>query len=264
MNRSVVVVAIATLALLIAGCGEDGSTSGGSGGQVTVAAAADLRPAFTELGKAFEQQTGIHPVYSFGSSGQLAQQVINGAPFALFASASVGYVDDVIDAGRGDANTKATYAFGRIVVWASDRKYTLDQLAAPSVGKVAIANPEHAPYGVAAQQALKRAGVWDAVEPKLVLGENVSDTQQLAKSGNAGAAIISLSLAVASDGRYTMIPRRLYQPLEQALVVVGDGEGAARARRFARFLGSADGRAVMRRYGFLLPGDQLPAAATGG
>lgn len=264
MNRSVVAAIIVTLALLIAGCGEDeGSKPAGSGGDVSVAAASDLRPAFTELGKAFEQRTGIHPVFSFGSSGQLAQQVANGAPFDLFASASVGYVDDVIEAGRGDAATKATYAFGRIVVWSPDRKYTLRGLAAPSVRKVAIANPEHAPYGVAAQQALESAGEWDDVEPKLVLGENVSDTQRLAASGNADAAIIALSLALASDGRWALIPKRLHQPLEQALVVVGNGDGAARAWRFAQFLDSADGRAVMRRYGFLLPGEQLPAGVTG-
>lgn len=259
MSRSVVAVAIA-MALLVAACGEDESTgSRESGGEVAVAAASDLRPAFAELGKAFEQQTRIHPVFGFGSSGQLARQVVNGAPFDLFASASVGYVDDVIDAGRGDAQTKATYAFGRIVVWSPDRRYTLDQLAAPSVRKVAVANPEHAPYGVAAEQALKSAGVWDTVQRKLVLGENVSDTQRLARSGNADAAIVALSLAVASDGRWALIPKRLHQPLEQALVVIGDGKAAARARRFAQFLGSANGRAVMRRYGFLLPGDQLPA-----
>jgi molybdate transport system substrate-binding protein len=251
-------LAVASVALvLVAGCGGGAAGERRSGARVNVAAASDLRPAFTELGRRFEQQTGIRVVFSFGSSGQLAEQIVNGAPFDLFASASVGFVDDVLDAGRGDPATKATYAFGRLVVWSREREYRLADLSGPDVRRVAIANPEHAPYGQAAREALQRSGAWPAVEDKLVLGENVSDTQRLAMSGNADAAIVALSLALASEGKWTFVSERLHEPLEQALVVTAEGEHAAPARRFADFVGGQDGRAIMRRYGFLLPGERL-------
>jgi molybdate transport system substrate-binding protein len=254
----------ALLAGLCAGCGGSESqavrerSAEGSGGQITIAAASDLRPAFTKLRAEFNRRTGTHVAFSFGSSGQLAQQIVNGAPFDLFASADVGFVDQVIEAGRGAPETKATYAFGRIVVWSPDRRYTLNDLADPSLRTVAIANPDHAPYGRAAREALKRMTRWQAVEPKLVIGENVSDTQRLARSGNADAAVVALSLALASEGEWSRVPARLHEPLEQALVVTGEGDEGQRAREFAGFVDSRDGRTVMRRYGFLLPGEQLP------
>jgi molybdate transport system substrate-binding protein len=256
--------ALALAAGLIGGCGGDAPTvAGGRDGTLSIAAASDLRPAFTRLAREHERRTGDRVVLSFGSSGQLAQQIANGAPFDLFASASVAYVDAVLAAGRGDPGTKSTYAFGRIVVWSRDRAYELEDLAGGDVRRVAIANPEHAPYGQAARQALERAGVLAEVQPKLVLGENVSDTQRLAASGNADAAVVALSLAVASDGRWTRVPARLHDPLEQALVVTEEGEGARSARRFAAMLDGREGRAAMRRYGFLLPGERLPGAAAG-
>lgn len=248
---------LAAIALLAAGCGDGREAAGKDAArELTVAAAADLRPAFTELGRAYEARTGTEVTFSFGSSGQLAQQLVNGAPFGVFASASADFVDEVLDAGRGDPATKATYAFGRIVVWSPGRRYDLTDLAGDDVRRVAIANPEHAPYGRAAREALQRAGILDAVEPKLVLGENVADTQRLARSGNADAAIVALSLAVAAPGEWTRIPERLHEPLEQALVVTAEGDRAAAARRFAAFVTSPDGRRVMRRYGFLLPGER--------
>ena len=266
-------LALAFLAfVLAAGCGgDDGATASGqrsggqrSGGQIIVAAASDLRPAFTELGERFQELAGIRVAFSFGSSGQLAEQIVNGAPFDLFASASVEFVDEVLDAGRGDPATKATYAFGRIVVWSPKHKYRLSDLADADVRTVAIANPDHAPYGQAAREALERSGALAAVEGKLVLGENVADTQRLAMSGNADAAIIALSLALASGGKWTPVSERLHEPLEQALVVTGEGANAARARRFARFLGGEHGRAIMRRYGFLLPGERLESSPAAG
>jgi molybdate transport system substrate-binding protein len=249
--------ALLLAAALLAGCGgdESGAQTGG-GDALAVAAASDLRPAFTELGERFERRTGARVTFSFGSSGQLAQQLVNGAPFDLFASASVGYVDDVLAAGRGDAATKQTYAFGRLVVWSRDRELALADLADPALRTVAIANPEHAPYGRAAREALQRAGAWEAVEPKLVLGENISDTLRLARSGNADAAVVALSLALAAvDGRHTPIPERLHDRIEQALVVAAEGERADLARRFAAFVAGDEARPVMRRYGFALPGE---------
>jgi molybdate transport system substrate-binding protein len=269
----VAVVAVG-MALALSGCGGSADTESSAGedgaaapAQILVAAASDLRVAFEELGAAFAKETGTEVTFTFGSSGQLAQQIANGAPFDLFASADVGYVDDVIDAGRGDAETKRTYAFGHIVIWSRDRSYPdLAAVAADeALTKLAIANPEHAPYGVAAEQALERAGVYDDVARRLVFGENISDTLRLAQSGNADAAIVALSLAITSDGEWTPIPEGLHEPLEQALVVTAESDEQARlARAFADFVSSAEGREVMRRYGFLLPGDDAPAEAAGG
>lgn len=227
---------------------------------ITVAAAADLRLAFEELGRAFEAQSDTEVTFSFGSSGQLAQQIRNGAPFDVFASANVELVDDVIAAGKADRSTKSTYAFGRIVVYTAEPggPTTLDGLAAPGVQRVAIPNPEHAPYGVAAEDALRAAGVNERVAPKLVLGENVSDTLRLATSGNADAAIVALSLVITrQDGTWALVDPALHRPLEQALVVTStDPARAELARRFAAFVGSPAGREVMSRYGFVLPGEQ--------
>jgi molybdate transport system substrate-binding protein len=253
------IVALAA-ALAAAGCGFGGGDASAAEEELLVAAASDLRYAFEELGGLFEEETGTRVTFSFGSSGQLARQLIEGAPFDVFASANVSFVDEVVDAGRGDPATKATYALGRIVVWARDRELRLEELGGESVGRVAIANPEHAPYGLAARQALESAGLWEPVEPKLVYGENVSDTHRLASSGNVDAAISALSLALApgDDGRWTLVPVHLHEPLEQALVVSAPDARAATARAFVDVVGSPAGREVMRSYGFLLPGDPQP------
>jgi molybdate transport system substrate-binding protein len=272
MCRSRTVVFVVGLAAVLAasacGSGSAGESDSGTGAEstpgavdeITVAAAADLRLAFEELGRSFEADTGTRVTFSFGSSGQLKEQVLNGAPFDVYASANVDFVDEVIAAGKADGATKATYAFGRIVVYSPSRGpnavTTLDGLAAAGVRHVAIANPEHAPYGVAAEQALRSAGVYDAVEPKLVLGENVSDTLQLATTGNTDAAIVALSLVKASSdtGSWALIDPSLHEPLEQALVVTGVDPARKRAATaFADHVSSPDGRAVMNRYGFVLP-----------
>jgi molybdate transport system substrate-binding protein len=252
-------------ALLGAGCG---AADAADDDPLLVAAAADLRPAFTLLGEEFEATTGTPVTFSFGSSGQLAQQIIEGAPMDVFASADAGFVDAVLDAGRGDPDARATYAYGRIVVWSqTDTRWDdVGVLAAdPGVTTIAIANPEHAPYGRAAQQALTYTGTWDAVAPRLVYGENVADTQRLAATGNADAAIIALSLALASDeageGTWSLIPDDLHSALQQDLVIVAaDPDRADLARRFVDTVMSPAGRDVMRRFGFLLPGEDPPAS----
>lgn len=256
-------------ALGLVGCGgSSGSSSESDVGskperQINVAAAADLRLAFDELGALFTQKTGTEVVFTFGSSGQLAEQIVHGAPFDVFASANVSYVDEVLESARGDPGTKQTYAFGRIVIWSKSKTYSdLEELAADrSVRHIAIANPEHAPYGVAAKEALESAGVYQTVEDLLVYGENASDTLALAESGNADVAIAPLSLATVSDGQWTLIPMRLHEPLEQALAVTAQTEERAKlAEDFVRFVSSPEGREVMRRYGFLLPGEDAPQA----
>jgi molybdate transport system substrate-binding protein len=245
-------------ALLIAACGT-GPVEGQPGASsITVAAASDLRLAFEELGKLFTDETGIEVVLSFGSSGQLKEQIANGAPFDLFASANVAFVDDVIAAGRGLADTKADYAYGRIVIitgGGAPVPADVAGLADPAYRRIAIANPDHAPYGVAAMQALEAAGIPNRVGDRLVFGENVSDTLRIVESGNADAGIVALSLAITGTQPYYLIPADLHAPLRQALVVTTAGPDEEAARRFVSFISGPAGREIMNRYGFILPGE---------
>ena len=261
---------LAVVALLGSACG---TTAGADGDPLLVAGAADLMPAFTELRDSFEEATGERVTFTFGSSGQLAQQIREGAPMDVYASANVAFVEAVLDAGIGDPDTQATYAFGRITMWSRDGGWggwaDLEDLVADgSVTTIAIANPEHAPYGSAAKEAFESAGLWDEVEPRLVFGENIADTQRLAATGNADVAIVALSLAIAADdadgGEWVLIDDALHEPLQQDLVVITDDpDRAASAARFVAHVTSPEGREVMRRYGLLLPGEELPPLERG-
>ncbi len=260
-------VAVAATGLLATGC-DSGAEAVTADQPLLVAAASDLRPVFTALGDSFEATTGEAVTFSFGSSGQLAQQLLQGAPMDLFASANRAYVDRVVAGGIGDPATQRTYAFGRLVLWShADAGTTWEDLGAlaadDELTNLAIANPEHAPYGQAAAEALRTAGVLERLQPKLVYGENVADTQRLAATGNADAAIIALSLAVAADdaggGSWTLLAEHLHEPLEQRLVVTTDDPARATvAERFIEHVTGEDGRAVMRRYGFLGEGEDPP------
>lgn len=251
--------------LLISGCGDAHSASIGltGDGALLVAAAADLRPAFEEIGVMFTAATGHEVIFDFGSSGQLAQRIIEGAPVDVYASAGGGFVDEVLESGVGDPDTKTTYAFGRIAIWSMNETWggwtDVDDLVSdPNITFLAIANPEHAPYGVAAKDALVSVGGWETIEPKLVFGENISDTQRLADTGDADAAIVALSLAIAAGdrGKWVLVDESLHRPLEQVLVVVADDpERAEAAAAFVAFVDEPAGREVMTRFGFILPGE---------
>jgi molybdate transport system substrate-binding protein len=253
------------LGLLAATACKHGADGGGSrqGEPLRVAAAADLALAFKEAGDAFEQKTGKHVDFSFGSTGLLAKQIAEGAPYDVFAAANVSFVDDVVKAGACIGETKALYARGRIVLWAKDPwllPKDVGDLKDPKYAKIAIANPEHAPYGKAAQQALTKAGAWSTIEPRAVYGENVQQTLMFARSGNADVAVVALSLAVTSPGNYVPIDPSLHEPLDQALVACKGGSKGAKtneARAFIDFIGSEPGRVIMRRYGFLLPNETI-------
>ncbi|HEX7663993.1 MAG TPA: molybdate ABC transporter substrate-binding protein [Polyangiaceae bacterium] len=225
-----------------------------------VAAAADLSHAFTDVAEAYRTKTGQEVKLSFGATGLLEKQIAEGAPFDVFAAANVSFVDDAVKAGACFADTKSTYAFGHLVVWAkkgSPVPAQLADLADPAYAKIAIANPDHAPYGKAAKQALERAGVWDKVSSRIVYGENVQQTLAFAESGNAEVALVALSLAIGGEGVYAEIGG--HDPLEQSLVVCkGEGQDASPdGKAFAAFVASPEGRAIMRRYGFLLPGETI-------
>ena len=248
------------LALALAACKHQGARQGEP---LRVAAASDLALAFKTLGDAFEKDSGKHVDFSFGSTGLLAKQISEGAPFDVFAAANVSFVDDVVKDGSCYGDTKALYARGRIVLWTRDPwllPKDLSELKDPKYAKIAIANPDHAPYGRAAQQALAKIEAWPAVQPRAVYGENVQQTLMFARSGNADVAIVALSLAVTSPGNYIPIDPSLHEPLDQALVACkGGSKGAKRneAQAFIAFVNSDTGRAIMRKYGFLLPNEAL-------
>src|SRR4030095_15210530 len=167
-------------------------------GELTVAAAADLTGAFEEIGREFQSSTNTKVIFNFGSSGLLAKQIENGAPIDLFAAANLDYINQLEQKGLIVPDTKKVYARGRLIIWTlKDSPLGIEKLAdltKPEVKRIAIANPEHAPYGMAARQALERAVLWESVKPKLVYGENVRQTLQYAQTGNVEVAIVALSL----------------------------------------------------------------------
>lgn len=231
-----------------------------------VAAAADLKFALEEIAQAFRKDAGQAVKLSFGSSGTFATQIRHGAPFELYLSADEDYVQKL----HADGFTRdggALYAIGRIVLMAppgsrlpvdGELKGLAAQLQAGGIKRFAIANPEHAPYGRRAEEALKHAGLWEAIRPKLVLGENVSQAAQFATGGSADGGIIALSLAAAPQmkerGRYAPIPADWHAPLRQRMVLLRNAGSTAEA--FYRYMQQPPARAVMRRYGFVLPGEE--------
>ena len=237
------------LLLLLTGCAAQADER-----PLLVAAASDLQPAFEELGRAYEQQTGRPVTFTFGSSGQLAEQLKNGAPYEVFASASVRYVQEVLRAGRGEPGSQVDYALGRLAVWTPDGQVALTDLVQPRFPRIAIANPEHAPYGQAARQALESTGLLPALQSRLVYGENVSDTLRLATSGNADAAVVALSLVQdRAGGAHTVVPAEAHAPLRQALLVTAAPERSGAAQAFADLVTGEAGQAVLARHGFAPP-----------
>lgn len=226
---------------------------------VTVAAAADLQPIMTEIAARFEKQSGAEVKLSFGSSGNFFAQIQNGAPYDLFFSADVDYPKELQAAGLIEPGSLYPYATGKIALWtpegsAIDVRKGLTVLTSHAVKKIAIANPSHAPYGRAAEAALKSAGLWDSVSSKLVLGENIAQTAQFVQSGNADVGIVALSLVLApamkGQGKYFVVPQDLYPPMQQAAVVLKTSQHKTLARSFLQFIKSSEITFLLRRYGF--------------
>jgi len=233
-----------------------------AGEKITIAAAADLRFAMDEIVVLFNK---AHPddqvEVIFGSSGKFNTQIQQGAPYDMYFSADIGYPRKLKVEGFA-ASEVQPYAVGRIVLWSPVRdasKMTLADLADPSIRKIAIANPKHAPYGKRAEEALRSAGMWDKVEARLIYGENISQTAQFVQSGNAQVGIIALSLALnpalAERGGYALIPDHLHQPLEQGFIITQRAAANKLAQAFARFMAGQEARGIMSRYGFVLPGE---------
>jgi molybdate transport system substrate-binding protein len=231
----------------------------------TVAAASDLKFAIEEVAMRFEKETGQKLRLVFGSSGNFKTQILQGAPFHLFMSADERFVYELADAGKTEDRGRA-YALGRIGIMVphgsplkADGQFK-DLAAALKDGrlqKFAIANPDHAPYGLRAKEALQHAGLWEAIQPKLVLGENIAQTAQFATSGSTQGGIIALSLAlaptVAKTGSFQLIPEAWHQPLKQRMVLVKGAPPVARA--FYEYVSTPAAQEIMVRYGFAMPKD---------
>jgi len=222
-----------------------------------VAAAADLRFVFNELAPLFQKSHPEHRLdLIMGSSGKFMQQIENGAPFDIFFSADVSYPKSLVASGQALAPV-TSYALGRIVLWSAKvdaSQLSLHSLTRPEFRKIAIASPDHAPYGARAKEALQHAGLWTVLQPRLVFGENISHTAQLIDSQAAEVGIIALSLALndtlKAKGGYWLIPAHTHQPLEQAFVITRRGQNNPAARALAQFMRTPDARAVLQRNGF--------------
>jgi len=248
-------------AVAASACGATVEKAGGRG-RVRVAAAADLNVALGELIARFGASHDVDVTVSYGSSGTFYAQLLNQAPFDLFLSADLQYPNELVARGLTMPQTAFTYAVGRLVVWAPAgssvdiERDGVQALTAASIAHVAIANPEHAPYGRAAVAALESAGVYDRLRPKLVFGENVAQAMQFAQSGAADAAIVALSLALAPNakgGRSFEIPSTTYPRMDQGGVILRWAADPDAARALRGFLLSADGRAILERWGFSVP-----------
>lgn len=231
-------------------------------GTITVAAASDLTYAMNEIAANFEKATGCSVRLSMGSSGNFLTQIENGAPFDLFFSADIAYPKKLEAEGLAAPGSTYLYAIGRIALWTrNDSRVDVGKgfaaLRDPEVKKISIANPEHAPYGRAAEEALRQAGVYDAVKDRLVLGENISQAAEFVESGNADAGILALSLvaspAMKSKGRAWNIPENLYTPIQQGAVAVRAAANPEGARQFLDYIRMPATAALLERYGFALP-----------
>ncbi len=230
--------------------------------EIRVAAAADLKFAMQDVAVQFEKKSGAKVDVSYGSSGNFFSQLQNGAPFDLFFSADIDYPRKLEAAGLAEPETLYEYAVGRIAIWmGADANVDLARLGwkailDPSVQKIAIANPEHAPYGRAAVAALQKAGIYEQVKAKLVYGENISQAAQFVQSGNAQAGIVAISLAVSPGmkaGKRWEIPADMHPPIEQAAIIPKNAANKNGARALMEFVKSEAGRATLSKYGFTLP-----------
>ena len=231
-------------------------------GTLVLAAASDLTSTIDELATAFGKQApGNEIKVSVGASGNFFAQIKHGAPFDVFLSADMAYPAQLAKEGAADGATLAQYATGRLAIWSLDPRFDLKQgmnvMRDARLTRVAIANPDVAPYGRAARAALQQAGVWDAVKGKLVIGENIAQTAQFIQTGNAQAGIVSYATVLAARqkgvGYYYLVPEAGLAPIAQGAIITRHGKGNPLAPQFMRFLQSPAARAILQRHGFALP-----------
>ena len=230
--------------------------------ELLIGAAADLNPALKDISQEFEKKTGIHVKLSFGASGALTQQIQNGAPFDIFFSADMDFPRTLIQQKLADSASLYKYALGKIVLWVpadsplDPEHQNMNALLDASVEKIAIANPQHAPYGRAAVEALRHAGLYDRLTSRFVMGENVSQAAQFVESGNAQAGFVALahalSPAVKDKGKFWIVPADYYSPLEQGVVFISKSQHKAEAQQFMEFFKSKEVSDTLQKYGFTL------------
>jgi molybdate transport system substrate-binding protein len=221
---------------------------------LTVAAAANLTGAFAQIGQAFTQESGIHVVFSYAATAQLAQQIENAAPFDVFAAADTVHVDQLVRVGKILPESRVLFARGRLALWDPHGAIQkLEDLTAPSIRFVAIAKPEAAPYGEAALESLKTLGIWDKVQPKVVYASNINMAKQYAATGNADAAFTAYSLVKNEPGRVIIVDEKLHQPIDQAIGIVSASTRKGDAQRFVSFLNGQQGRSILKRFGYQVP-----------
>jgi molybdate transport system substrate-binding protein len=227
--------------------------------EITVAAAADLQSAMQEVAARFQKDTGKDIKLIYGSSGNFFQQIQNGAPFDMFFSANLDYPRKLEAAKLTEPGSFYQYARGKIVIWVPNESKLdltpgIQALLSPSIKKIAVANPQHAPYGQAAVTAMQKEHVYDQLKDKLVLGENISQAASFVVSGSADVGVVAMSLALSPNmkdkGRYVLIPVDEYPPIEQACVILSSSKNKPDANQFLSFIKTAAIRDVFRAYGF--------------
>lgn len=261
MFKSMLIAAFLTaFSLILSGCSA-GTPAPAQPGRpdrpFTVAAAANLHFALDELGQKFREKTGAEVVFTYGSTTNLAKQIESGAPIDLFVAADTASVEGLNSQGRLIPDTRQAYALGRIVL-ASSRKAgihvpDLPALLDPRIKRVAIANPAHAPYGLAAKEALIRAGIWDRIQPKLVYGEDIRQTVSFVLTGNAEAGIVALSVAGVPEISYKPIDAAAHSPIKQSLAAIKGSPFEAEARQFISLITGPEGKPTLEKYGYEVP-----------
>ena len=246
------------VAVLVTGCGTS-SDSPSKPEPLRIAAASDLRTVLPKLIEAFSRNHAIAIEPTFGASGQLAQQIRQGAPFDLFLAANRKFVADLAASGDVRTETVHDYARGTLVLAVHDSSApivkNLADLARPEVQRIALANPDLAPYGLAGKQVLERSKLWDVVQPRLAQSETVAQALQFVRTGNAEVGFVGKAIADVPGVRTIAIDESLYDPLIQGLGVITRSKNTAEAEEFAQFLQSAEGQSILREAGFGPPSE---------
>jgi molybdate transport system substrate-binding protein len=225
--------------------------------ELNVAAAASLSQVFQALAQDYERQTGTRVIPSFSATGQLAQQIRNGAPFDVFAAADSQHIDDLIADGYLVGQTRVTYALGRLILvkpaGSTPELETIGDLTHPQIRRIAIGNPNHAPYGIAAKEALMAIGLWEVVEPKIIYGETVKQAAIMVETGNADAGLIALSVLDPRIEVVEHIPDDFHHPIQHVAAVATAARDGSLARSFLDYLHSAEAEAILAESGFVIP-----------
>ncbi len=259
--KQLIACAVLLAVFVATGCkskpGKDGETES----SLTIAAASNLTDVLAEIGPRFTGKTGIRVVFSFGATADLAKQIENGAPFDVFAAADTEHVAQLEAKGLLTNGSRALYARGRLVMWVPPgnnlKAQRIQDITAKEFERIAIAKPDVAPYGKATVESLRALGIWDQIEPRVIYGQNVSQTKQYAGTGNAEVAFIPLALVKPGEGSYVEVSADLHQPIDQALAIIKDSTNQTAARQFVDFLLSDEGQEIFSRKGYKKPPARL-------